>query len=496
MGGISESEHFIWKYELISDVCVLFILFTSSDNYWGVYLTAYLYTSSENMSSYLISMCTSSCSLHLTTTGGYIWQLICTLHLKIWTHFGFGSCFTEVFSTKDQQVKNNISLRKMELTTIKRISKLKLNRWGRWVGWKNQKHQDGVSKANLCGVEKSYHDWTLFSTGMTVTITLSTIQSVRNKENKLLEYLTDSNFDACILTETWLKDTDEHVAWLNCSSLNTNSYRMITSNRPNRLGGGLAVVYKSSLSVKTLEQGVKKSFEYTVWSLKTNSTSLAINGIYRPPYSMKNPVNISMFTDEFSDWVANHLTKHNNIIIGGDFNVHINKASEEDDPGMSLDTMEALGLKQNIHFPTQWLGNIIDLVFTEDGGNIVVSNSILGPYLSDHRMVNCILTIPRCDVETKQVTYRKISEIYCDHFIDDSHLDRMDYDSLKDVVFELDARMKNALSKHAPEITKTVIVWNRFPWYNEEFKEQRYETTQRYQENEYWGKSTGLQGWQ
>ena len=57
-----------------------------------------------------------------------------------------------------------------------------------------------------------------------------------------------------------------------------------------------------------------------------------------------------MFTDEFSDWMANHLTKH--IIIGGDFNVHIKKASEEDEPGMFLDTMEVLGLRQNVHFPT------------------------------------------------------------------------------------------------------------------------------------------------
>ena len=51
---------------------------------WGVYLN--LNTSSENMNSHLMSVFTSSCSLHLTTTGGYIWQLICTLHLKIWTH--------------------------------------------------------------------------------------------------------------------------------------------------------------------------------------------------------------------------------------------------------------------------------------------------------------------------------------------------------------------------------------------------------------------------
>ena len=32
-----------------------------------------------------MSMCTSSCSCHLTTMGAYIWQLIWALHLKIWT---------------------------------------------------------------------------------------------------------------------------------------------------------------------------------------------------------------------------------------------------------------------------------------------------------------------------------------------------------------------------------------------------------------------------
>ena len=171
---------------------------------------------------------------------------------------------------------------------------------------------------------------------MTVTVTFSNIQSVRNKENELLEYLTDNNFDACILTETWLKDTDKHVVWVNCLSLNTNSHRIIISNRPR---GGLALVYKSSFSVKTLVQGVKKSFKYAVWSLITDSISLAIIAIYRPQYLMKNPVIFSTFTDEFSDWVANHLTKHNNIIIGGDFNVHINNMSEEDEPGMFLETM-------------------------------------------------------------------------------------------------------------------------------------------------------------
>ena len=85
-----------------------------------------------NVNSYMISVCTSSWSLHLTTLGGgksyslsgyfiwkfwlisetghfiwqvlvgHIWQLIWEHQLKIWTHFRFYSCFTEVFSMKDQ----------------------------------------------------------------------------------------------------------------------------------------------------------------------------------------------------------------------------------------------------------------------------------------------------------------------------------------------------------------------------------------------------------
>ena len=132
---------------------------------------------------------------------------------------------------------------------------------------------------------------------MTVTITFSNIQSVGNKENELLEYLTNNNFDACIPTETCLKDTDKHVVWVNCSSLNTNSYRIITSNRPNRPEGGLTLAYKSSLLVKTLEEGVKKSFKYAVWSLKTNSTSLAIITYLQTP----------IFNDESSQFINIYL---------------------------------------------------------------------------------------------------------------------------------------------------------------------------------------------
>ena len=50
------------------------ILVSSSDKLWGVYLIAYLATSSHIL----------SWSLHLKVMGGYIWQLISILHLSNW----------------------------------------------------------------------------------------------------------------------------------------------------------------------------------------------------------------------------------------------------------------------------------------------------------------------------------------------------------------------------------------------------------------------------
>ena len=88
---------------------------------WGVYLTAYLGISSENMNSYLMSLCMSSCSLHLTTMGGIsdtlsghfiwkyelissfqIWVSVCTSSEHfIWTWGGISDSFSEHFISKN-----------------------------------------------------------------------------------------------------------------------------------------------------------------------------------------------------------------------------------------------------------------------------------------------------------------------------------------------------------------------------------------------------------
>ena len=79
-GDISHSlsGYLIQKFWLIFDLGHVFCQVLELGG--GVYLTAYLGASSENWTHMW------SWSLHLTRYGGYIWQLIWVLHLKIWTH--------------------------------------------------------------------------------------------------------------------------------------------------------------------------------------------------------------------------------------------------------------------------------------------------------------------------------------------------------------------------------------------------------------------------
>ena len=61
-------------------------------------------------------------------------------------------------------------------------------------------------------------------------------------------------------------------------------------------GGGIALIYRREYSVKTIKNGTKSSFQYSIWSVKARNRHLSIVGLYHPPQSSKNPPN-SIFID-------------------------------------------------------------------------------------------------------------------------------------------------------------------------------------------------------
>ena len=72
---------------------------------------------------------------------------------------------------------------------------------------------------------------------------------------------------------------------------------------------------------------------------------LSIVVIYHPPYTNKNPITNNMLIDDFTDWLVEEIMLHDNLVILGNFNLHINDL-DNPDTGIFLDTVTAMGLNQ------------------------------------------------------------------------------------------------------------------------------------------------------
>ena len=90
-------------------------------------------------------------------------------------------------------------------------------------------------------------------------------RSVRNKDVLIKDYLTDSNIDICVISETWLQDYDDY--WIKACELNRDGYSMVTSRRIGRPGGGwlLFATTDSKLSNSTAELKDYLSMHYGIY---------------------------------------------------------------------------------------------------------------------------------------------------------------------------------------------------------------------------------------
>ena len=62
-------------------------------------------------------------------------------------------------------------------------------------------------------------------------------QSVRNKDTLLTQEIMTNNINVTLITETWLNDTSQDIAWLHQSDLLQAGYAISIHNRPTRVGG-------------------------------------------------------------------------------------------------------------------------------------------------------------------------------------------------------------------------------------------------------------------
>ena len=216
------------------------------------------------------------------------------------------------------------------------IRKLRLNRRSvkkKKLNKQEVKEERGVLKSHLLEI-KTEKSLGLDMTSRSFTLILRNVQSIKNKQDIITELLEDSNADLAVLTETWLTDADD--IWVQGSEFHRHNYKIDECHRKDRKERGLALVTKQNLKVKREEHRITAELEYAKWKVTSANSFLNILDVYRPPDG-----STPQFLDNFMELLVDILTSNTNLVVLGDFNIHVNDIH---DPNGSifLDTMTAL----------------------------------------------------------------------------------------------------------------------------------------------------------
>ncbi|XP_072041020.1 uncharacterized protein [Amphiura filiformis] len=304
-----------------------------------------------------------------------------------------------------------------------------------------------------------------------LSIRLWNAYSLRYKTTTVSDYLLDDDVDAIFVTETWLNVNDSVVIG-ECTPPGYNFYNFPrgTSNH-----GGIAVIYKASLNFKITKLNYDfVTFEYASVNDPINGIQYII--VYRPPPSAKNRLLLSDYLNEFEDFLGEISLFPQKVVMLGDFNIHVNLPSKPEVKRF-LACVEANGFQQHVMKPTHIHGNTLDLILSRPSDNLIQSTDVHNNGMSpDHFMVLCDVNCSKPSLTKKMVKCRNFKAIDRDKFVSDlcNSLNDMTPDAVCDVyIHDYDTKISTILNVHAPETTKARTIRPRYPWYNDNIKDQR-----------------------
>ena len=282
------------------------------------------------------------------------------------------------------------------------------------------------------------------------------------------EYLEDKGSDLAILTETWLCNSDEHKAKLQCSDLNSDGFKIDNIPRPGKKrGGGIALVSTSIINKHLKQTITNKCFEAVIWKINTNNRTFDLIAIYRPP----NGPSITEFTTSFCLFLEDIISNSNDFLITGDFNIHVNDWNNTDALNF-LDIIDAIGLIQHVKFPTQNSGNTLDLVLTNYSSKLIKKCS-QGSYLSDHCAIDLQLDLHKKKSHGTVTTGRKWKLLSIEKLLEDANLDEINEETLMPYWDSFKDKITHALDEQIligkifkPDNTET-------PWFDTEIKQHK-----------------------
>ena len=295
-------------------------------------------------------------------------------------------------------------------------------------------------------------------------------RSINNKVLDFQQYETSNLIDICAISETWIKsDADTNTI----KEIAPQEYKIISQPcKSGKQGGGLALVYKESISVKKTSDDKTdfRTMEISTFDIKFAGTVINLYLIYRLPST-----SVLQFCSDMTDIMERRITDDlGKLLLIGDFNIHIDEPTEPDTI-TSLDYLDSFNLTSHVQWPTHRSGHTIDLLIS-DQDDTSIKSVTKGYMLSDHTFINSTIEVQHNKPTTRLIKYRKFKDINKDLFIDDilenlsSLLVPSKQTMLSDMVDTYNNGIRAAIKKHALEknqesenITPTTMVLRQDP---------------------------------
>ena len=231
------------------------------------------------------------------------------------------------------------------------------------------------------------------------------VQSLCNKADKVLQFLTDNGIEIACITETWLSNENSHIT----SIIKSFGYSITHFYTENCRGTGVAILFKNTLSVKPFSKfsSAFESFQYrcVVISVK-NQPSILLFVIYRRQEFTKET-----FEQEFKHLLNFCDSTLYNIMLVGDFNYHFEKTSDNTVTRIT-NLISTYGLSPLIEVPTHRKGHTLDQIFVNTWELDVLVKEVVDVNISDHFPICFDLPLSSNTIpQKKNITYRKLRQI-------------------------------------------------------------------------------------
>ena len=295
-------------------------------------------------------------------------------------------------------------------------------------------------------------------------------RSIVNKVDNILMTLHDKDIDIAALCETWLVSKNNPTT----AKIKQYGYSILHDHRFDQRGGGVALIFKSSMNLSPLNFQTFTSFEYTAASLKsTCGTRLVFLVVYRPGNMC------ALFNQEIDKLISDILLKCDCLVLAGDINIHFEQ-TENRLYQQTFQILESCGMKRHVFHPTHISGSCLDHIFTfslYDQLQCTVTVDDENTLLSDHFPVYCTFNLSYEKKYLKQISYRILKDIddsdFSIHLKDTFDQCASDGLGFKESVLNLSINTRKLLDQYAPFTKKVISMVNKAPWFDAEYRQLR-----------------------